>query len=235
MRHDFEMRVALAVACSAVLGLLAAAPAPAADSPIPAADHAAIGVLIDHFVKDVVKRQDLAAGWLLADHHLRAATTRAAWIRGTGVSVPSFPARGTNFRNAWTGKLVSPDRAILALMLFPAKGHKDAEQTAMTVDVRRVGGRWFVDELYTAATFGSYGVKGPADYGPGGGKALAAGNSQRPQRLWLYGVLLAVGSLVVGVPAGFFVAAKRRDRRAYRAYVATLGGGEPTRSTTARG
>ena len=85
------MRVALAVACAAVLGLLAAAPAPGADSPIPATDHAAIGVLIDHFVKDVVKRQDLAAGWLLADHNLRAATTRAAWIRGTGVSVPSFP------------------------------------------------------------------------------------------------------------------------------------------------
>ena len=216
------MRVALAAACSA-LGLLAVAPAALADSPIPAADHAQIGVLIDHFVKDVVKRQDLAAGWLLADHNLQAGTTRAKWVNGAGVSVPSFPARGSDFRNAWTGTLVSPDHAILALMLFPAKGHKDDEQTAMTVDVRRVGGRWLVDELYSAATFGSYGVKGPADYGPGGGKALAAGNSKRTQRLWLLGCLLAVGTLIVGVPSGFFVAAKRRERRANRAYAATLG------------
>jgi hypothetical protein len=221
-----HVKVALAAACPVAAACLvlaqAVAPAAAADSPIPAADHAAIGVLIDHFVKDVVKRQDLAAGWLLAGHDIRAGTTRAAWVRGVGVSVPSFPARGSDFHDAWTGALVSPDRAILALMLFPEKGHRDAEQTAMTVDVRRVGGRWLVDELYTAATFGSYGVKGPADYGPGGGKALAAGNAQRTQRLWLYGVLLGVAALVVGVPAGFFVAAKRRDRRAYRAYVATL-------------
>jgi hypothetical protein len=223
------LKIALATACSVAIGLLAVAPAAAADSPIPAADHAAIGVLIDHFVKDVVKRQDLAAGWLLADHNLRAGTTRAAWIQGTGVSVPSFPARGADFHNAWTGTLVSPGRAILALMLFPAKGHKDTEQTAMTVDVRRVGGRWVVDELYTSATFGSYGVKGPADYGPAGNKALAVGSSQLAQRLWLYGVLLGVGALVVGVPAGFFVAAKRRDRRAYRAYVATLGPGDTAR------
>jgi hypothetical protein len=90
-------------------------------------------------------------------------------------------------------------------------------------DVRRVGGRWLVDELYTAATFASSGVKGPADYSPAGDNALAAGSSQRTQRLWLYGVLLGVGALVVGVPAGFFVAAKRRDRRAYRAYAATFG------------
>ena len=93
----------------------------------------------------------------------------------------------------------------------------------MTVDVRRVGGRWLVDELYTAATFGSYGVKGPADYGPAAGKALSAGVVQRRQRLWLFGVLLTVGVLLVGVPSGFFVAAKRRERRAYRAYAATLG------------
>jgi hypothetical protein len=43
------------------------------------------------------------------------------------VSVPSFPARGSSFRNAWTGTLVSPDHTILALMLFPAKGHKNDE------------------------------------------------------------------------------------------------------------
>ena len=223
------MKVALATACSAAIGLLAVAPAALADSPIPAADHAQIGVLIDQFVKDVVKRQDLAAGWLLADHNLQAGTTRAKWVQGTGVTVPSFPARGSDFRNAWTGTLASPDHAILALMLFPAKGHKDAEQTAMTVDVRRAGGRWLVDELYPAATFGSYGVKGPADYGPGGAKALSAGNSQRTQRLWLYGVMLGVGTLVVGVPAGFLVAAKRRDRRAYRAYAATLGADDTVR------
>ena len=165
------MKIALATACSVTIGLLSVAPAAAVDSPIPPADHAAIGVLIDHFVKDVVKRQDLAAGWLLADNNLRAGTTRAAWIRGTGVSVPSFPARGADFHNAWTGTLVSPDRAILALMLFPAKGHNGAEQTAMTVDVRRVG----------------------------------------------------------SVPAGLFVAAKRRDRRAYRAFIATLGPGDTAR------
>ena len=86
------MRRALATACSTVIGLLAVTPAaPAADTPIPPADHAQIGVLVDHFVKDVVKRHDLAAGRLLAGHDVRAGTTRAAWVRGIGVSVPSLP------------------------------------------------------------------------------------------------------------------------------------------------
>ena len=46
------MKLALATVCSVATGLLAVAPAAVADSPIPPADHAAIGVLIDHFVKD---------------------------------------------------------------------------------------------------------------------------------------------------------------------------------------
>jgi len=194
-----------------------------------AADRTAISNLIDRFVKDVLLRRNLADGWTIAGPDLRGGTTRKAWIAGTGVTVESYPARGADFRNAWTGHLFSPTEAQLTVILHPKPG-SDYDQTAYNVDVRKVGGRWLVDIFYSAAVFrtgknkhGSCGtancaISGTNDYGPaGGGSAL--GNSQaKIGSQWLWIVLAAVGAGVAALLLGIFVRIKRRDRRAWRAY-----------------
>lgn len=221
MRHA---RPALAVA--ALLALITAAPAVAAPR-MSAADRHAIGTLIDRFVKDNVLRQDLAAGWELAGPDLRGGTTRAAWIAGTGVTVEPFPARGTDFSHAWTGHLVEPGHAELSLILHPKPG-SGYDETAATVDVRKLGGRWVVDLYYSAAVFrsgsdkhGSCGgancaISGPNDFGPAGG-----GNPYHDSRInghWLLIGLAALGGLVVVLPLALWLAAKRRERNARAAF-----------------
>lgn len=186
------------------------------------ADRAQIGTLVDRFVKDAVRRENLRAAWLLAGPDLRGGTTRAAWDAGTGVTVQFFPARGTDFRNAWTGNLIEPGRAVLALMLFPDAAHPRLDQIAMTVDVRKRGRHWLVDNIYQAASFGKSGtVTGPRDFG-----AVGGGPVYKPQASavgWLYGVTASVGGVLVLTPLLLFVRVKRRDRRARLAYEAVVG------------
>jgi hypothetical protein len=207
----------------ASLLLLAATPVAAgAGTPrLTSADRAEIGTLVDRFVKDAVRRENLPAAWLLAGPDLRGGTTRAAWDAGTGVTVQFFPARGADFRNAWTVSLVGPGRAVLALMLFPDAAHPRLDQIAMTVGVRKRGGHWVVDNIYQAASFGKDGtVTGPRDFG-----AAGAGPVYKPQASavsWLYGVTASVAGVLVLTPLLLFLRVKRRDRRARLAYEAVV-------------
>jgi len=217
--------LALAVALSATTGASAA-------PRMSPSDRAAISTLIDRFVKDVVLRRNLAEGWDLAGPDLRGGTTRKAWLAGTGVTVEAFPVRGNDFRDAWTGNLVSPTRGELSVILHPKPG-SGYDETAATVDVRKIGGRWLVDLFYSTAVFrtskshhGSCGlqncaVSGPNDFGPAGGGSALGNSSARIGSQWLWIVLAAVGGLVVAVPLGIFVRVKRRDRRAWAAYAGT--------------
>jgi hypothetical protein len=216
------------LALGALLAAVLASPAAAAPRMTPV-DRQAIGTLVDRFVKDVVLRENLADGWTIAGPDLRGGTTRAAWVAGTGVTVASFPARGTEFRNSWTGHLVSPTHAVLSVILLPKPGSGD-EEAASNVDVRKVNGRWIVDIFYTAAVIrtgsgrrGSCGstncaVSGPNDYGPAGGGSPIGNSDARIGARWLWIVLALVGALVVGTPAGIWLRLKRRDRRAWADY-----------------
>ena len=222
--------LALAVLAAAVT-LAATTGADAAVRMTPA-DHAAISTLVDRFVKDVVLRRNLAQGWELAGPDLRGGTTRKAWLAGTGVTVEAFPVRGNDFRNAWTGQLVSPTRGELTVILHPKPG-SGYDETAASVDVRKIGGRWLVDLFYSTAVFragkahhGSCGlqscaVSGPNDFAPGSGGTALGNSNARIGSHWLWIVLAAVGALVVTVPLGIFVRVKRRDRRAWAAYMGT--------------
>jgi hypothetical protein len=58
-----------------------------------ATDRAAIGNLVDRFVKDAVLRRDLAAAWKLAGPDLRGGTTYKAWVAATAFE-RSTPRRG---------------------------------------------------------------------------------------------------------------------------------------------
>ena len=219
------------VAAALVLAVLAGA-APATATPrLSSADREAISTVLDRFVKDVVLRENLREGWDLAGPDLRGGTTRAAWISGKGVTVAAFPARGTSFRNAWVGHLVAPGHLEGSMILQPKAG-SGFDQTAATLDVRRISGRWVVDIFYSAAVFragsknrGSCGrsncaISGPADYGPQG-SASAAGNTTTHvgPHTFLIGMAVAAG-LVLLTPFVIWARVKRRDGRARAAYEA---------------
>jgi hypothetical protein len=213
-----------------VVVMLVVAPAASASGRLTAADRHAIGVLVDRFVKDAVRRQNLAAAWNLAGPDLRGGTTRGAWIRGTGVTVPFFPASGTDFTNAWTGHLVAPGHAELSLVMHPRAGTRGYDETAASIDVHKTGGRWLVDLFYAAAVIrtsaghrGSCGlatcsVSGPADFGPAAAAGASAGGVAHGSGHWLLIGLAAIGGIVLLVPLGIWLRARRRDRRAWAAY-----------------
>jgi hypothetical protein len=227
-------RLPLVVLVALMLAALAAAPAFSAPK-ITDADRAQIGTLVDQFTKDVLLRQNLAAGWKLAGQHMKAGTTHAAWLSGKGVTLDAYPAKEKSFSQAWTGKLVAPGHAVLAMVLHPKPGTK-AFETAFTIDVRKIGGRWVVDLYYPAAIIragthqGSCGhsdcyISGPADFGPlggaTGGGGVGASNSGKIG-IGSFAIGLAViGALIVLTPLGLWLRIKRRDRRAMAAYLAT--------------
>lgn len=222
-------RRAVALALAVVACAAAAATAPAANPRMTPQDRTAISNLIDRFVKDVVQRRDLADGWTLAGPDLRGGTTRAAWVKGTGVTVEAFPIAGNDFHDAWDGHLVSPGHAELTIVMHPKPG-SDYDETAATVDVRRINGRWLVDLFYSTAVIrsgsnkrGSCGtadcaISGPADYGPGGGGSAVGNSNARIRGFWLFVAIAGAGALAISVPAGFWVRARRRTKRAYLAY-----------------
>jgi hypothetical protein len=192
---------------------LGAPPAPR----LSAADRRQIGVLLDQFVKDAVRRENLPAAWQLAGPELRGGTTRQAWDSGTGVTVPYFPVQGSSFRTAWTGKLVAAGHAELSMILHPTATAKGYDETAATIDVRKLHGRWVVDLFYAAAVFhASGGISGPNDFLAGGGNAQTS--SSRIAGGWLLGTLALVGGLLVLTPLAVWARLRRRDRRARAAF-----------------
>ncbi|HEX5448567.1 MAG TPA: hypothetical protein VFW85_00745 [Gaiellaceae bacterium] len=209
--------VALLVVVSSVAGNASAAPR------MTPADRTAIGIAFDQFVKDVVQRHNLAAGWNLAGSDLRAGTTRASWIKGTGVTVPAFPAKGSDFRDAWTGRLVSATEAELAAVMHPRPGSKGQVQTAFAVDMRKIRGRWVVNSFYAAATFGKNGIIGPNDFKMfrfDRGYGVTSPGAKRPG---LFLGLGAVGAAVLLLLLAIWVRLKRRHRRVMKAYSEHVG------------
>lgn len=229
-------RLPLVALLAVLVAALSAAPAPATPK-ITNADRAAIGTLVNDFTKDVLLRHDLAAGWDLAGPDMKGGTTRAAWVKGTGVTLAAYPAKETDFSQAWTGKLVAPGHAVLAMVLHPKPGTKEFE-TAFTIDVRKLGGRWVVDLFYPAAIIragthqGSCGrsdcyISGPADFGPLGGAGGGGSGASSSGKIGIGSFAIGVGvigALIVLTPLGLWLRVKRRDRRAMATYLATRDG-----------
>jgi hypothetical protein len=204
---------------------------PAAAGPrLDPAERQAIGTTLDRFVKDVVLRRDLRAGWELAGPDLQGGTTRAAWISGKGVTVQAYPARGPSFQNAWTGRLVAPGHFEGSMILQPKAG-SGYDQTAVTLDLRKIAGRWVVDIFYPAAVFrsgsgkrGSCGqancaISGPADFGPQGASAAGNASAHVSGHTFLL-VLGGIGVTVLLIPFVIWARIKRRDSRVRAAYEA---------------
>ena len=210
-----------------LVAVVAASPAAAAPRMTPS-DRKAIGTLIDRFVKDAVLRENLAAAWNLAGPDLRGGTTRSAWIRGTGVTVQAYPARGNDFSNAWTGQMLGPGHAELSMIMHPKAGSHGYDEVGVSIDVRKIRGRWLVDLFYVSAVIragkghqgscpeSSCAISGPEDYGPAGSAAGAA--VRHGGAHWFLIGLAALGGLVVLTPLAIWARVKRRDRRAWAAY-----------------
>jgi hypothetical protein len=213
------------------VALIASGSASAA-TPLSSSDREAIGNVLDQFVKDVVLRRNLTAGWELAGPDLRGGTTRAAWIDGSGVTVAAYPASGSNFKNAWTGHLVAPGHFEGSLILHPKASSHGYDQTAVTIDLRKSAGRWIVDIFYPAAVFrtgsanhGSCGrsdcaISGPADYGPQGSASAIGNTSQRVSGHTFLLVLGGIGVAILLLPFGIWARSRRRASRARAAYEA---------------
>jgi hypothetical protein len=206
-----------ALAVVASIGAFVAQPASAATH-LTAADRKAIGVLMDRFVKDAVRRENLPAAWSLIGPDLRGGTTRAAWNNGTGVTVQYFPVAGTDFSDAWTVSSVRPGAAQLQMILHPRPRARGYEETAANIEVRKVHGRWIVDIFYPAAVFHTNGgISGPNDFKAGGGSGST--NSSRIAGRWLIVAIGVVGGIVLLVPFAIWLRVKLRDRRAWADYV----------------
>lgn len=214
------MRRLLVCACAAIV--LAPAVARAATPSLTPADRARIGVLIDRFVKEAVRREDLPAAWSLIGPGLRGGTTKAGWDSGRAVTVSEYPARGSDFTKAWTGTVVAPGDVIVALMFHPDAAHPKIPQTAFKAEVVRRGGRWIVNGFYPAATFfGGGHVEGPADFqASSGARSVGSANARVSGHSFAL-ALASLAAVVVLVPLGFWVWSRRRQRRAYAAYLAT--------------
>jgi hypothetical protein len=214
------MRLRAAVVAIVLAALVAPSLAAAAASrQLTPGEQQQIGVLVDRFVKDAVRRENLAVGWALAGPALRGGTTRSAWISGKGVTVGWYPARGDDFRTAWTGNLIAPGHAVLSMMLHPEPGHPNVVQTAMAVDVIRRHGRWLVNGFYPAASFGPGGqVSGPNDFQAHGGGSAIGNDKSRISAHAAVVAIAAIGAVVLLVPVMIWVRVKRRERRAYTAY-----------------
>lgn len=219
-----EVRALLcAFAVVASIGAFAAQPASAATHLTPA-DREAIGVLMDRFVKDAVRRENLPVAWSLIGPDLRGGTTRTAWNNGTGVTVQYFPVAGTDFSKAWTVSSVRPGSAQLQMILHPKRKVHGYEETAANIEVRKVDGRWIVDIFYPAAVFHTNGgISGPNDFKAGSGSG--ATNSSRIAGRWLIVALGVVGGIVLLLPIGVWVRVKLRDRRAWADYSRAHPGG----------
>lgn len=219
----YPARVRMRLALLGLLIAVLAAPSvgTAAGPSLTAKDRQEIGSVVDRFVKRAVERHDLAGAWALAGPGLRGGTTEKAWLAGTGVAVETYPARGDDFTHAWTTNVVEPGRVSISLMLHPAPGHPKIAQTAFQAQLVKRHGRWLVDSFYPAAQFfGNGHVVGPNDFGPGA-NTVATTTKARIRALWLVVAAAAIGSVIVLLPVGFWVRAKRRERRAFAAYLAT--------------
>jgi hypothetical protein len=184
-----------------------------------AADRAEINALLDRFVPAAVSRRDPAAAYDLVTSTLHFGTTRADWRAGQ-IPVSPFDAAGTTF-HGWTVITSYRTEVLLDLTLQPQ--HPKDGAGSFTVDLKRIRGRWLVDEFYrrtgyapspTPAPTRTVTVATPSHHGGSVRGRLGA--------VWFL-VPLGLLSLIVIVPLLIFGKGWLDDRRVARKYRRELG------------
>lgn len=189
-----------------------------------------IGILVNRWVDDMVRRQNLADGWSIAGPDMRGALTRRSWVSGREVPVQQLEVLNDP-RTAWYAKWKT--RTEIGLVVSLRTGHgKKAEMYQDETMLAKRHGRWVVDSFYTDGIFrlgaGHSGscatakckVTGPADYAPGGGGGVAAA-TPRIGGKWAVAALFTIAGLPVLGLVGMGLVAHTRNRRARARYEAS--------------
>jgi hypothetical protein len=186
-------------------------------APLRPADRRAINRTLGRFVRDAVGRRDLASAWELAGPGMRAQQTRREWLTG---AIPVFPYPvGAIGLDAWKPLYSYRDRVGLDVLVQPRREAR-VGAIALSVEMRRSGRGWLVDQIYPVASWSAPDepnwVTGPPDFAAGGytSKALEAPPFARSRldAAWLVLPAVVLG-LVALVPLALGVRAVRRSRR----------------------
>jgi hypothetical protein len=187
--------------------------------PLSRTDRAEINRLFDRFVPAAVERRHPEAAYDLVTKTLRSVAPRSQWRTGS-IPVSPFDAAGTRF-HGWTVITSYRTSVTLDLTLLP-RNPKDGP-ASFTVDLKRIRGRWLVDEFFRRTSYG------PAAAAKPRAKATttaapahrSSGARGRLGAIWFL-VPLGLLSLVVIVPAILFTRGWLQDKRVARRYRAEL-------------
>jgi hypothetical protein len=169
------------------------------------------------FIREVVNRQNMHAGWDITAPALRADTSRADWDRGENTEIAPFPVDHAR----WQVDYNYGDAVGLEIAVFPRKNSSIKNPMVYyweAVKNSRGGHtRWLVDQWVPAP--------GSAQVVQGASNPIAANRSTPPppglSSLWLFaplGILVAI----IGIPLTVAAREWRRNRRARRRYEASL-------------
>jgi hypothetical protein len=186
------------------------------------ADRRLVNEAIDVLINAGVKRQNPAAVYDVASPRLRRQAPRTDWRRGD-IPVYPYPALGTKF-HGWTITYSQQNHLNVDLVVMPSRNRATLGPVALTVDLRKIGRRWFVDGIFPVATYEPIppqGNRGPVvstyDLVPAARGAAPTG--ARSRLSYAYFVLpAAIIGGGIAVIIGFFVWRALRDRRAQGRY-----------------
>jgi hypothetical protein len=188
------------------------------------ADRRAIGATLDRFVHTGVDGRNLSVAYGLVTRAFRGGTTRAQWVRGDSPVYP-YPIAPGSVAGQWRLNYSYPGDVGAALMLHSRRPRK-VGPVVFQVELLKRRGRWLVDSFAPIATFTPIGMgpqheTGPADYAGGGQGTDIHAQEASLNPLW---IAVPAGVLALGllVPLGLIAVGRVRDRRAARAFEATL-------------
>ena len=186
--------------------------------PVSAEDRAQINALLDRFVPAAVERRDPAAAYDLVTQTLRSVAPRAQWRTGQ-IPISPYDAGGTTF-HGWT--VITSYRTSVTLDLTLQPRNPKAGPASFTVDLKRIRGRWLVDEFYHRTGYGP--VATPAAPSTATVAAPSHHGSAVRGRLGSIWFLVPLGllSLIVIVPLVVFGKGWLDDKRVARRYRAEL-------------
>jgi hypothetical protein len=188
------------------------------------ADRRRIDSTLDRFVRNGVAGRNLLAAYKLVTLAFRGGTTRAQWTRGDS-PVYAYPTAPGSVAGQWR-LTYSYRRDVGADLMLHSRRPRKVGPIVFQVELLKRRGRWLVDSFAPIATFTPIGVgpqheTGPADYGGSASASDIHADKGALNPLWIV-VPAAILALSLLVPLGFAVAGRIRDRRAARAFEATL-------------